>query len=168
MRIVEKDRVPAGIQNLVESARSWGKATARRTGRFDADDLCCGCAVVTAHLFRLMERAGYKNISIILNYQHVFMMWTDWQGGEPGRIGGTTLIIDPTASQIRGYDGALFAALDSDTQIPGEDDEWWKVEHILETVKDLRKTQIRLKWPDEQIAMLRSGPKSGPPPGCLW
>ena len=160
MKIVDTTAVPSDLITLVEEARAWGKATARRTRRFDEDDLACGCAIVTAYLFQRMEKRGYRNMAIIMNSDHVFMMWTDWQGGDSSQIGGTTLIIDPTASQIRGYSSALYATPSTD-KIPEEQWGWWKVEKMVDSVKELIAAQNHFGWPDEQVAMTRTGPRKG-------
>lgn len=146
------ENVSLEVRQLVEEAREWGFATARRTKRFDSYDLACGCAIVSAYLFEQMTKRGYKNLTIILNYQHVFLLWHGWEGKSP-------LVIDPTASQIRGYDGALFATYDPSDTIPEQEWDWWLIESEIYSVSDLRRIQKDLDWPAEQMAMVRTGPR---------
>lgn len=132
----------AKITSVAYKARKWAQTYADKHG-YDSD-LGCMCAIASAHLFKLLTKAGIK-AKLAYNSKHCFVLSNGY-------------LVDITATQFLGCttrcslpltEIVLVEKYSSIKQRPY----WWTVEEKFDSIPALRDYQQETHWPEEQIAL---------------
>jgi hypothetical protein len=130
--------------SIARKNRAWLKRHAGRKGSYPSvypKDLACGCAIVSVRLLKSLKLKGFKDVSIVGNSSHCFLILEDH-------------VLDVTATQFSPFEDTpvLFMKMEDLQELckSNRKNFWWEIETQVTTPREFLKWQKQVRWAEDQ------------------